>query len=155
MNAVVSLMQALRTTQNSNSLAPIKLCITTFFDGKIRIVLLTRILDQKWKIISKLREVGLFNSHTVVKTVDELDGSEFDVVIVSLVRTKEAGILNGSSIVLHKKIHCNGLLKVALTRAKSALYILGNLGAIEKFGGDIGELAKYCQKKEFVSEILP
>lgn len=111
------------------------------------------ILDQKWKIIGKLRDANCL-AHVTVKTVDELDGTEFQVVIVSLVRTQEAGILNGSSIILHKKIHCNGLLKVALTRAKSALYIVGNLKAVEKFGGDIGELAKYCKNKELVSDIL-
>uniref|UniRef100_A0A914ED07 DNA2/NAM7 helicase-like C-terminal domain-containing protein n=1 Tax=Acrobeloides nanus TaxID=290746 RepID=A0A914ED07_9BILA len=140
-NAVITLVKSLRDSRNYDAKLPHEICVTTFFD------------DQKWKIIGKLRDANCL-AHVTVKTVDELDGTEFQVVIVSLVRTQEAGILNGSSIILHKKIHCNGLLKVALTRAKSALYIVGNLKAVEKFGGDIGELAKYCKNKELVSDIL-
>jgi len=62
------------------------------------------------------------NNNVEIKTIHKFQGDEKDIIILSLVVTKEAK----SSLTEFINIWAKYLLNVAVTRAKSTLYIVGD-----------------------------
>nr|CAD7195255.1 unnamed protein product [Timema douglasi] len=95
------------------------IALNTVSQLKLSVGIITPYNQQKETIQNKLREkypgLGI-----TCDTIDSVQGQERDVVIMSCVRTEGVGFLNDIS-----------RLNVALTRARSALYICGNFTALK------------------------
>nr|CAD7400123.1 unnamed protein product [Timema cristinae] len=95
------------------------IALNTVSQHKLSVGIITPYNQQKETIQNKLREkypgLGI-----TCDTIDSVQGQERDVVIMSCVRTEGVGFLNDTS-----------RLNVALTRARSALYICGNFTALK------------------------
>nr|CAD7258733.1 unnamed protein product [Timema shepardi] len=95
------------------------IALNTVSQLKLSVGIITPYNQQKETIQNKLREkypgLGI-----TCDTIDSVQGQERDVVIMSCVRTEGVGFLNDMS-----------RLNVALTRARSALYICGNFTALK------------------------
>nr|CAD7437406.1 unnamed protein product [Timema bartmani] len=95
------------------------IALNTVSQHKLSVGIITPYNQQKETIQNKLREkypgLGI-----TCDTIDSVQGQERDVVIMSCVRTEGVGFLNDMS-----------RLNVALTRARSALYICGNFTALK------------------------
>merc|ERR1719471_2297326 len=74
---------------------------------------------QRELIEEELKTLG-HASAVLVRTVDAFQGSECDVIVISCVRTESIGFVKESE-----------RLNVALTRARNALYVVGNFYALE------------------------
>uniref|UniRef100_A0A914C1Z7 DNA2/NAM7 helicase-like C-terminal domain-containing protein n=1 Tax=Acrobeloides nanus TaxID=290746 RepID=A0A914C1Z7_9BILA len=133
-DAVVKLVQKVKLA----GIETRKIAVITFFN------------DQKRLLVSKLHDSGV-----TILCGSETEGTEFPIVILSLVKTNgvDAGPLNGSKLKPFRRSHRNTAhLKMILTRSLRSLYVVGDLYAMIRYGGDVGHLAKYCKRNHLVNE---
>ncbi|XP_069131979.1 microtubule-associated protein futsch-like [Argopecten irradians] len=79
-----------------------------------------------------------------VGTVDGFQGREKVVIIMSCVRASSSG---GIGFVGNRK-----RMNVALTRARSAMYVVGNLSSLERPGGEWHDLIDDARKRNVIME---
>uniref|UniRef100_A0A914DWF3 RNA helicase n=1 Tax=Acrobeloides nanus TaxID=290746 RepID=A0A914DWF3_9BILA len=119
-------------------------------DAIVKLVGMIKLADQKRLLVSKLHD-----SDVTILCGSETEGIEFPIVILSLVKTNgvEAGPLNGSKLKPFRRSHRNTAhLKLLLTRSLRSLYVVGDLYAMIRYGGDVSHLAKYCKRNHLVNE---
>jgi helicase required for RNAi-mediated heterochromatin assembly 1 len=96
---------------NKNGVEPEKITVLTFYNG------------QRKRILKELRNYpDITAGYLQVKTVDSYQGEENDIVILSLVRSNEAGNIG---FLANPNRVC-----VALSRAKYGFYLFGNSRAV-------------------------
>ena len=96
----------------TNGVPPTRISVLTFYNG------------QKRCLLKHLRKLGVG-----VYTVDSYQGEENDIVLLSLVRSNEAGHVGF--------LDNDNRVNVALSRAKLGLFIFGNRSLLEKRGGPL------------------
>ena len=98
-------------------------------------------LGQSNEIAERLKNVSL--NSLKVTTVDKYQGKQNEIIILSLVRSKKLGHL------IDRRRMC-----VALSRAKNALFCIGNFDFLEK-DSLWAEILIEARKKKFLSDDLP
>ncbi|OWF55838.1 helicase senataxin [Mizuhopecten yessoensis] len=98
--------------------------------------------SQKSLIVDYLRQWKMASIE--VGTVDGFQGREKEVIIMSCVRASSSG---GIGFVGNRK-----RMNVALTRARSAMYVVGNLSSLERPGGDWRILIDDARNRSVVLE---
>lgn len=93
-------------------------------------------------IIELLDKDGLLNN-TMVGTAHSFQGDERDVIIFSPVVSKD--ISEGAASWVEKPPN---LINVAVTRAREALFLVGNLSCCRQQPGILGKLASYAEQVE-------
>jgi len=99
---------------------------------------------QRNYIESRLREAGLFDTLSnklKVGTVHTFQGSEADIMIFSPVVAEGADVKAAEWISKEE-----GLLNVALTRARKVLHIVGDRNYCQQIPGPLGELANFVDQ---------
>jgi len=95
-------------------------------------------------IIELLDKEGLLNN-TMVDTAHGFQGDEHDVIIFSPVVSKD--ISEGAASWVEKPPN---LINVAVTRAREALFLVGNLSCCRQQPGILGKLASYAEQVEIL-----
>lgn len=95
------------------------------------------------EIISELLDKEGLLTNTLVGTAHSFQGDERDVIIFSPVVSK--GITEGAATWVEKPPN---LINVAVTRAREALFLVGNLACCRQQPGILGKLASYANEVE-------
>ncbi|XP_060080468.1 probable helicase senataxin [Ylistrum balloti] len=98
--------------------------------------------SQKSLLVENLKQWKMTSIE--VGTVDGFQGREKEVIIMSCVRASSSG---GIGFVANRK-----RMNVALTRARSAMYVVGNLSSLKRSGGDWEVLIEDARKRKVVQD---
>lgn len=106
--------------------------------GALTIGVVTPFKAQVSDIMAKLDEMGL--NGISVGTAHKYQGDERDIIVFSPVVAK--GISEGAARFVEKP---HNLINVAVTRAREALFVVGDLAYCERQEGILGKLVKYVR----------
>lgn len=149
-NVIISLLKKLRPNANTKSTA--KLAILSPYLEQVgrltRSIYSNGILKEEFSHLDSFKPAD--DHSDFCSTVDAFQGSESDIVIVSLVRNNGNATLRGALGFLADERRMN----VLLSRARYKLIIVGSYGLLKAWGGDY---AKCNSPEELsnISEFLP
>ena len=109
------------------------------------ITVLTPYAGQRSKLRSVMREGTL--SQVRIATVDDFQGEENDIILLSLVRSNKNGIVGF--------IKDSNRICVSLSRAKKGFYCIGNISMLQQHSPIWRNILSYLKKKDFVGEGIP
>jgi hypothetical protein len=107
-----------------------------------KITIITMYLGQMAEIKTRLRQLGL--KEVRVFTVDNYQGEENDIILLSLVRSNRNNSIGFLNII--------NRVCVALSRAKHALYCIGNFELLRAKSPKWNEIITFMEEKQFVGK---
>lgn len=122
-----------------------KITVVTAYTSQVRL-LKERIKGEKRNFSTGTLEMGCNENHVEVKTIDNYQGEENNIIILSLVRSNED---NNIGFLMSKNRTC-----VALSRAKEGLYCFGNFTALAKKSTLWKNIVTDLQKKKKIGSVL-
>lgn len=113
-------------------------------DANISIGILSPYKEQ----IYLIREAALVCSKAIeVQSIDAFQGREKDVILFSCVR--DGASARGVGFLADER-----RLNVAITRARRALWIIGNVNHLRTYGGPVlGGLIRYCDRLDRIFDV--
>jgi regulator of nonsense transcripts 1 len=128
---VMSVIKEMLSSHNLTTPCPTSIGVVTPYNGQVELIKLLMSTDKEFKELAKT-----LSTNIEVKSVDGYQGRERDVIIFSAVRSNRSGKVGFLSDWRR--------MNVALTRARSALVVVGDLDTLSEGDSHWAAFGKWC-----------
>ncbi len=128
---VMSVIKEMLSSNNLTTPCPTSIGVVTPYNGQVELIKLLMSTDKEFKELAKT-----LSTNIEVKSVDGYQGRERDVIIFSAVRSNRSGKVGFLSDWRR--------MNVALTRARSALVVVGDLDTLSEGDSHWAAFGKWC-----------
>lgn len=136
---VMSVIKVMLRAHGTETPYPLSIAIVTPYNGQVELIKSLMAIDDEYRSLS-----ARLPSEVEVKSVDGYQGRERDVIIFSAVRSNREGKVGFLSDWRR--------MNVALTRARSALVVIGDLDTLSEGDSHWAAFGKWCQGMKCIVE---